>query len=185
MKMTTLKFKQRSEELALDYIAQGVAAVKQLPVYSEFKLSSTILDWSPRRVSSRGGWYPKRGGAGISIAMKIAATNTCNSDIIRVYEYSSFDADAHIGGFYTRKPELKLFLHCIHEVAHAAQFWGKCVLHIEPGKPHGDIWKHIYKHLRVKLLNEHIEPQEPLSAEYKKFISHIDSSYFKIAASRA
>lgn len=180
-----MKSREEAEKIALEYIAQGVEAVRQLPEYSDFTLASTTLDWSSRRVSSRGGWYPKRGGAGISIAMRITVSNTCTSDILRVYEYPSFDSDKYIGGFLTRKAELKLFLHCIHEVAHAAQYWGKHILHIDAGKPHGDVWKRIYKHLRVSLLNKHIEPQEALTAEYKKIISSIDRSYYKTAASRA
>lgn len=183
--MSTLKDKLTSERWALEYVEKGVAAVRQLPEYSEFELSSTLLDWSTRRVSSRGGWYSKRGGAGINIAMRIAAPSTCASEIIRVYEYPSFNGDKHIGGFYTKKHELKLFLHCIHELAHATQFWGKRVLYLEAGKPHGDVWKYIYKHLRVTLLNPQIEPQKPLIDEYEKFIKAIDNSYFKIAASRA
>jgi len=177
--------KTNMEQKAKNYICKAIEVVRELPEYEGFNLASTILDWSPRRVSSRGGWYPNRGGAGISIAMRIVASNTCNSQVIRVYEYKSFDQDAYIGGFYTKKPELKLFMHCIHEVAHAAQYWGKYHLNLDPGKPHGDVWKRIYKHLRVRTLNNYIEPQEELGTEYKKIITSIDRNYFKRAASKA
>lgn len=181
----SFSYKSSAEAKAKSYVSQGVEAVKELPEYEHFKLSSTVLDWSSRRVSSRGGWYPKRGGAGINIAMRIAANNTCNSQIIRVYEYKSFDSDKYIGGFYTKKPELKLFMHCIHEIAHAAQYWGKYEANLNSGKPHGDVWKRIYKHLRVRTLNNYIEPQDYLASEYKKIIFSIDRNYFKTAASKA
>lgn len=162
------------EDVAKHYIDISCRTVCELIDLHDFELAFSKLDWSTRRRCSRGGWYPRKGGAGISISMSVAAKPT-NNDVVRVYEYKSFDASPVIGGFYTRNTEDKIALHCLHEVAHAAQYWGYYLKKLSPGEPHGAVWKNIYSHLRRSILNPRLPNQKSLSEEYKSYIESIES----------
>ena len=168
------------------YIDVSCKELCKLTDYHDFKLAYTKLDWSKRRTSSRGGWYPEKGGAGISIGMHLT-TKPTNGDIIRVYEYASFDSSPIIGGFFTRNNDDKIALHCLHEVAHAAQYWGKYLKKLSAGAPHGHVWRSLYSHLRVSVLNSSLPNQKLLKEEYEDYINKIESPLVKkimIAASR-
>lgn len=174
------------EDLANYYIDVSCREVCKLTDLHDFDLAFIKLDWSKRRASSRGGWYPDKGGAGVSIAMSVCSNNT-KGEIIRVYEYKAFDPSPIIGGFYTRNVENKLAMHCLHEVAHAAQYWGKYLKKLDAGLPHGDIWRGIYSHLRSSILNSRLEDQTLLAKEYNKIIESIESPLQRklmVAASR-
>jgi hypothetical protein len=162
------------EDVAHYYIDLSCREVCKLTDLHDFDLAFIKLDWSKRRSCSRGGWYPRQGGAGISIGMNLIAKNQKDS-VIRVYEYKSFDSSKTIGGFFTRNIEHKLALHCLHEVAHAAQYWGFYLKNISPGSAHGNRWKSIYEHLRVNILNSSLPEQEPLQKEYNNIIEEIES----------
>lgn len=164
------------EDIARHYIDSSCRAVCELTDLHDFELAFSKLDWSKRRRCSRGGWYPKQGGAGVSISMSVAAKPT-EGEIIRVYEYKSFDASPVIGGFYTRNTEDKIALHCLHEVAHAAQYWGYYLKKLSPGEPHGSVWKSIYAHLRKSILNPRLPDQTSLSQEYENYIESIESPF--------
>jgi hypothetical protein len=163
------------EDIATHYINASCKEVCKLTDLHDFDLAYIKLDWSKRRISSRGGWYPDKGGSGISIAMSLCSKPT-KGEIIRVYEYKSFDLSPIIGGFYTKNIEDKLAMHCLHEVAHAAQYWGKYLKKLDAGLPHGDVWRSIYSHLRRSILNPRLEDQTLLSKEYNNFIESIESS---------
>ena len=162
------------EDIAKHYIDASCREVCKLTDLHDFDLAFVKLDWSKRRRSSRGGWYPDKGGSGISIAMHLCSKPT-DGNIIRVYEYRSFDSSPTIGGFYTKNVEHKLAMHCLHEVAHAAQYWGKYLKKLDAGLPHGDVWKSIYSHLRSSILNPRLEDQKLLAEEYNQIIESIES----------
>ena len=162
-----------AEITATSYINQSCAAVCELPNLEDFDLAHFKLDWSKRRRSSRGGWYPKQGGSGISIAMHLTAKPI--TEVTRVYEYKSFDSSSTIGGFLTKNRDHKIAMHCLHEVAHAAQYWGYYLKKIDPGQPHGSVWRGIYKHLRTSILNPLLPAQEQLKQEYQDIIASIES----------
>lgn len=162
------------EDVAKYYIDVSCREVCKLTDLHDFDLSYVKLDWSKRRTCSRGGWYPTKGGAGVNIAMFLCTKPTFNQ-IIRVYEYKSFDSSPVIGGFYTKNVENKLAMHCLHEVAHAAQYWGKYLKKLDTGLPHGNVWKSIYSHLRSSILNPNLENQKLLSEEYNQIIESIES----------
>ena len=89
--------KAKWNKYANDYIRK-VEAFCQREIYKKFKLGSVKLDWSINRRSSRGGMYAD--GPGINIAMR-GCCRDHKGQIYRVYEYSSFNDDPDIGGFYT------------------------------------------------------------------------------------
>jgi|DEB0MinimDraft_6_1074348.scaffolds.fasta_scaffold05055_2 hypothetical protein len=170
-----VKFEQMSqfEDLGLHYIALCEKEVCKMTDLSKFKLSYHKFDWSARRRSSRGGWYPSQGGAGINLAMH----HTCGAhlknrrpeDPFRVYEYKSFDADPVIGGFITTSHEHYLAMVVAHEVAHAAQYFRKYAIKKSAGNPHGHIWKQIYRHLRETVVNPLLPDQEKMSIIYEDY----------------
>lgn len=168
------------EDLGLHYISLCEKEVCKMTDLSKFKLSYYKFDWSARRRSSRGGWYPNKGGAGISIAMH----HTCGENVtsrpkdrpFRAYEYKSFDNDPVIGGFLTTSHEHYLAMVIAHEVAHAAQYFRKYVLIKSAGNPHGQIWKQIYAHLRKAIVNPLIPEQKPLELEYAKLKESITNN---------
>lgn len=173
-----MRFREISqfEDIAHHYINASCKEICKLIDLHDFELAFVKLDWSKRRSCSRGGWYPRQGGAGVSIGMEICTKNNTKDDVFRVYEYKSFDADPVIGGFYTRNVEDKIALHCLHEVAHAAQYWGSYLKDIEPGSAHGDRWKSIYAHLRKNILNPRLPDQKELRQEYEDYIDEIAQS---------
>lgn len=163
---------EQYEDIAKYYINISSREICKLIDLHEFELAFYKLDWSKRRRSSRGGWYPNKGGAGISIAMS-ATTNIKKGRVSKVYEYASFQDCPIIGSIYTKNTEDKIALHCLHEVAHAAQYWSKYLKGKSAGKPHGYIWKSLYRHLRVNILNPSLEDQKTLKKEYEEVISSI------------
>jgi len=125
-------------------------------VWSGFKLSKIRFDWSPNRVTSRGGMYAS--GPGISIAMHRYGSNRLALEAFRVYEYKSFDNDPDIGGFFTRDKMDGLKMIVCHEIAHACQFYLYKKNNFRDA-PHGDTFKHLYKEIRQKFLNPFLPEQ--------------------------
>jgi len=156
-------------KFANDFIRE-VEAWIQSEIYPKFSLSGgRTLDWSAKRRCSRGGYYAD--GPGINIAMKWCCFLT-QGEILRVYEYRSFDADPFIGGIYTRKKYDKLRLTILHEIGHALQYYSyrlngfRC-------KPHGTTWKNFYRRLREQFLNHQLEDQAALKQEYEANINDL------------
>ena len=159
--------KQLYEQKAKLWASQCEDVIRAWDNYQNFVLSKLELDWSPRRRSSRGGWYKE--GAGISIAMSLACMPRTSP--YRMYEYKSFDADPVIGGFYATDENLSLGLHVCHEMAHAAQYYGHFSLGIISDRPHGMQFRSNYAKIRKAVLNKHIPPnQQQLRTEYLKII---------------
>lgn len=156
---------EQYENIAKHYINISSKEICKLIDFHDFELAYYKLDWSKRRSSSRGGWYSNKGGAGVSIAMN-ATTNIKKGQVSKVHEYASFKDCPIIGSIYTKNTEDKIALHCLHEVAHAAQYWGKYLKRKSAGTPHGTVWRSIYRHLRVNILNPRLEDQAVLKLEY-------------------
>jgi hypothetical protein len=125
-------------------------------VWKGFKLAKVELDWSPGRVTSRGGMY--KSGPGINIAMN-RYTSRIKLDAYRVYEYKSFDSDPEIGGFFTTDPQDGLKMIICHEMAHACQYYLYSVNKFRDA-PHGDTFKRVYREIRQEFLNPYIKEQE-------------------------
>lgn len=161
------------EDLGLHYISLCEKEVCKMTDLSKFKLSYHKFDWSARRRSSRGGWYPNKGGAGINIAMHHTCgehyKNTPVDQPFRCYEYKSFDADPVIGGFITNNREHYLAMVIAHEVAHAAQYFRKYIIKKSSGAPHGAIWKTIYAHLRKTIINPMLPDQKVMKEDYEDY----------------
>ena len=68
-----------------------------------FNLAHVRLDWSLRRRYSRGGWYNKHEGVGVSIAMwPLCGRKEPNDRVpMKVYEYKAYENVLEIGNFYT------------------------------------------------------------------------------------
>lgn len=163
-----LKTRAEWEKLAYEWMNRCEDEVRSWKGLCDFSIDLFKLDWSTRRRSSRGGIYGNS-VPGINIAMQLACTEY--SKTARLYEYSSFDSDPVIGGFYYRDANLKLGLHICHEVAHSVQFYRKLVL--EDGsydRPHGESFKRPYRVLRTKILNPKLEAQKELKLEYETLI---------------
>ena len=153
---------------ANDYIRK-VEAFCQREIYKKFKLSSVKLDWSINRRSSRGGMYAD--GPGINIAM-LGCCRDHKGQIYRVYEYSSFNDDPDIGGFYTRRSYDKLDMVILHEIAHALQYYSYKI-NRHRCKPHGPVWKNFYSRLRNAFLNNTLENQHEMANEYQRIKDEI------------
>ena len=144
----------------------------QTEIYKKFKLAQIILDWNPRRRTSRGGHYSA--GPGISIAMDRMVPDSPFGDddlieIYRVYEYKSFDADKEIGGIYSNFKYQKLQLVVLHEISHALQYYSYRINNFRC-KPHGITFKNFYRRLRNKFLNPFLPDQKKFKILYDKEI---------------
>ena len=142
-------------------------------IFPKFVLAKRGYDFSPSRRSSRGGMYAD--GPGINMAMHHYCKNYTGERLIRVYEYKSFDSSSTIGGFYTKNKFQKLEMVLLHELAHAVQYYAYRINNTRC-KPHGAIWKNIYKRLREEFLNPYLGDQVALKAEYNDDISSITKS---------
>ena len=139
--------------------------ISQGGVWKGFKLTKVEFDWSPHRVTSRGGMYSS--GPGINIAMQRYGSSYSSVKAYRVHEYKSFDKDPDIGGFFTdnKMDGLKMIL--CHEIAHASQFYLYKVNYFRH-TPHGETFKTIYRKIRKQFLNSTLPDQEPLREEFCK-----------------
>ena len=147
--------------------------VKEMEWYCEeyfipgFKLSVKKYDWDVKRKSSRGGYYAS--GPGINIAMNILSYR---GGINRMYEYSSFDADPVIGGFYSYGGSCVMRMILAHEIAHAVQrTWDR--MKEQRSKPHGEEFKKYYKALRWEFVNKHLPDQVQAKADYDRLKAEI------------
>ena len=137
-----------------------------------FELKRLSIDWSIKRRCSRGGWYKSVGGPGISIAMHTTCKST-NGQVLRWYEYSSFDNNPVIGGFYYTDPCYALQGIVAHEMAHAAQYHCYYTTNQKRDKPHGKLFKYYYQALREEFVNPIIENQDILLEQRNKNIQDI------------
>ena len=139
--------------------------------YSNFTLNIK-KDYSKTRSCSRGGLYAS--GPGINIAMVFFTRPTLS--IYRFYEYKSYDNDKIIGGFFSNDQEHRIAAITLHEVAHAAQFYGVANGLVNRDTPHGLSFKKPYKLLRKQFLNHKIPiNQYKLKLEYEKIINRINN----------
>ena len=160
--------KAKCNKYANNYVRK-VEAFCQREIYKNFKLGSVKLDWSINRRSSRGGMYAD--GPGINIAM-LGCCRDYKGEIYRVYEYSSFNDDPDIGGFYTRRSYDKLDMVILHEIAHALQYYSYKI-NRHRCKPHGPVWKNFYSRLRNAFLNNTLENQHDMADEYQRIKDEI------------
>ena len=161
-------FEILANSMAKDWAKQCEELIRTWDEYKGFKSSTFKLDWSPRRVSSRGGWY---NGPGINIGMSPATRHRQEGSVYRQYEYPGYDSDPVIGGFYSISLVHSVGLHVCHEMAHAVQYYADRVLNKKMDKPHGESFKIPYREIRVNLLNPtlgSVKYQEVLKNEYKK-----------------
>jgi hypothetical protein len=135
------------------------------------------IDYSPRRRTHRGGIYAN--GPAINIAAYLFK-DLHKSQVIRFYEYPSYDADPIIGGCFA-SPENFIYLTVGHEVAHACQFFEKRRQKLENVTPHGVLFKNIYKDIRLEL-NKLLVPQEWSTKEYSNLITFIRKKEFSNAS---
>lgn len=154
-------------------------------IYDTFTLD-VKLDWSNKRVASRGGMYAK--GPGINMAMHNSYPNN-KGQIYRFYEYASYDMNKTIGGFYATDPTLKLEALLLHEISHAIQYFSYRITGTRC-KPHGPVFKGYYKQLREHFLNHKLPDQIAMQKEYDEYVSklnkgvdHVLQDLFKRAAS--
>lgn len=124
--------------------------------YNGFFLNQLKLDWSPRRTSSRGGWYD---GPGISIGMVPCTRFRIQGEVFYQHEYASYEKDPIIGGFYSSDISHSVGLHVCHEMAHAVQFYADKILGIQVDRAHGESFKTPYRLIRSKLFNPTLEDQ--------------------------
>lgn len=160
---------KRKEELELSayrWVSKCEDQIKTWNDCKDFVLHKCVLDWSPRRRSSRGGWYAT--GPGINIAMYQACRPRTNPYCM--YEYASFDSDPVIGGFYAADPNLALGMIICHEMAHAVQFYRIVHLGKPRGKPHGIEFKEPYSRLRKAVLNPLIHSEALYKELYEKLV---------------
>ncbi len=139
----------------------------------DFAIHKCTLDWSPRRKTSRGGWYAT--GPGINIAMNNFIKP--RTEVFRVYEYPSFDSAPFIGGFYASDPNLVIGMTICHEMAHAVQFYRVLQLGYPRGKPHGEDFKQPYSLIRRAIFNKLLPNQVKMKQEYEKLISDTVKPY--------
>lgn len=156
--------------------AREVEAWAQQEIYPKFKLMHITLDWSSHRSRSRGGMYAD--GPGISIAMAPACKDQ-HGELYKIYEYASFAKDSEIGEIYTRRKTAKLEMVILHEVAHALQYYSYRLNNYRC-KPHGPVFKNMYRRLRCAFLNPLLENQSEARLEYDKLIKNIESGSSKI-----
>lgn len=163
------KSKQQFELSAYRWVSKCEDIISTWKDCADFSLHKCTLDWSPRRRSSRGGWYAS--GPGINIAMALS----CRQRTIpyRMYEYRSFDSDPVIGGFYSADPDLGLGMIICHEMAHAVQFFRVVQLGKPRGKPHGPDFKTPYALLRKALINPKLHSQSLYKEQYEKIIREV------------
>ena len=179
--MTKLMDQVKINKYANDYIKM-VEEIIQKEVYVKFKLASVRLDWSPKRRSSRGGYYAD--GPGINIAMSHLVREN-KGEIYRVYEYKSFDSDPDIGGIYTRNKWHRLELVLLHEIAHALQYYSYKINNFRC-KPHGPTWRNFYSRLRNRHLNPYLDNQPALREEYDGMVKKLGNGFpFQSSYSRA
>lgn len=180
--MTKLSEKVSINKWAQDFIKEVESHIQE-HIYKKFKLEQITLDWSPRRRSSRGGYYTA--GPGISIAMyhMIPVVPFDDDDLIeiyRVYEYKSFDADKEIGGIYSNLKYQKLQLVILHEMAHALQYYSYRLNNFRC-TPHGITFKNFYRRLRNQFLNPYLPDQDKLKTLYYKGVHQLKAmSYAKV-----
>lgn len=179
--MTKLSEKVTYNKYAQDFIKE-VETYIQENIYKKFKLEQIILDWSPRRRSSRGGYYTA--GPGISIAMfhmfPGSSLDDDSIEIYRVYEYKSFDADREIGGIYSNLKYQKLQLVVLHEMAHALQYYSYRLNNFRC-TPHGITFKNFYRRLRNQFLNPYLQDQIKFKALYHEDMQQLKGkSYAKV-----
>lgn len=135
----------------------------------KFQLTHIRLDWSTHRRFSRGGWYNRHGGAGVSMAMwHVCGRKAPNAKVPqKVYEYASYQDDSEIGNFYTDNTHDRLMMELCHEVAHAAQYTHKRVHNMIGIKPHGDVFKMFYREIRNQWLNTYLPDQNEMGRLYR------------------
>lgn len=168
------KRKEELEVAAYRWVSKCEDIINTWSDCADFVLHKCVLDWSPRRRSSRGGWYST--GPGINIAMAIACKTRTTP--YRMYEYPSFDGDPVIGGFYSADPDLALGMTICHEMAHAVQFFR--IKHLEQprGKPHGEQFKTPYSLLRKTILNPLIHSEALYKEQYDKLVKETIKGVF-------
>ena len=135
-----------------------------------FNLAHVRLDWSLRRRYSRGGWYNKHEGAGVSMAMWPLCGRKEPKDRVpmKVYEYKAYENDLEIGNFYTDDNHHKVLMVVCHEMAHAAQYFHKRFHKMGRIKPHGDEFKMFYREIRNHWLNPLIPNQEEMGIKFRE-----------------
>lgn len=141
--------------------------------YPDFKISVARFDWSPTRNSSKGGLF--RDGYGIDIAMSFFLNY--HQVPHRIYEYSSFDRDPTIGGFYTHNALDSLKMTICHEMAHAFQHF-LYSQKVDRCKPHGKLFKKIYAELREKFVNPYLPNQKLAKQDYENYLNQIKKEEF-------
>lgn len=163
-------FQLNANAVALSFAINLENFVKRT-LFSDFKLH-TKLDWNPSRRSSRGGIYKE--GPGINIAMAYTAINNVDSQnrayILRFLEYSSYDKDPIIGGFYSLNYADKIKATVAHEVAHAIQYFDYKKNNYRD-TPHGAVFKNYYKMLRKEFINPALPEQEKLRKQYTDYLA--------------
>jgi len=162
------EIKAEATKYANDFIRQVEQQCKD-EVYTDFKLATVKLDWSPKRRCSRGGIYAD--GPGINIAMHHLVKKQGN--IYYSNEYASFDKDPEIGGFYSRNKWHRLEMVILHEIAHALQYYSYRLNNYRC-KPHGPAFKNFYRRLRNIHLNPFLEDQKELGNLYNDAKKQID-----------
>lgn len=162
--MTKLSPATRAEvnKYAIDFVKK-VEKQCQDEIYVDFHLAHIKLDWSHKRSASRGGMYAD--GPGINIAMNWLYKDS--GEIYYCNEYSSFDSDPEIGGFYSRNRWHRLEMVLLHEIAHALQYYSYKINKFRC-KPHGPTFKNFYRRLRNIHLNPFLPEQGEIKFEYEK-----------------
>ena len=168
-----LDHKSYWDNQAEDYIHQIEKWVQKSSIYESmrtFTLMHSRLDWSTRRRCSRGGWYNKHKGVGVSIAMWPLCGRKDPKDRVpmKVYEYKAYENDLEIGNFYTNDNHHNILMVVCHEMAHAAQYFHRKFHKMGRIKPHGDAFKMFYREIRNHWLNPHLPDQEEVGIKFRE-----------------
>ncbi len=153
-----------------------------MPFHEPFYKEKLIIkvDFSPTRRYSRGGKYTKGYGINIAANPYLLGLEYYNripdKYIVRCNEYASYESDPIIGTVLVTDPIQHLRIVVGHEVSHACQKFLRDTRDWD-SKPHGSLFKSIYKQIRVKL-NKELPNQLETKKRYDELIKFITKKEF-------
>lgn len=143
---------------------------------------SARIDFSPKRVTHRGGLYAK--GPGINLAGNLI-TNLYNNQkrvgslLSKFNEYPSYSKDPIIGSVIITDWTQYVKLVVAHEVAHACQQYLRFRDKLENEAPHGTLFKSIYRTIRLSI-NSTLPDQIVYSKMYNDKLGFIKKVEYKL-----
>ena len=153
------------------------ALKKDYPDFYKISLVEKI-DLSPSRVSHRGGKYAA--GYGFNLAghyFLVGLRCWKPGSLKRFIEYKSYGKDPIIGDAIIDNVGQDIFLSVGHEVAHAAQRYVRDRDKLGRVEPHGDLFKHLYRIIRLGI--NHLLPDQKIAkSQYEDLVRKIKKREF-------